>query len=163
MDEKQKCKTVLIQSPERAQSAILHLPLSSLQDSSFLFWKYSTVEMLTLEFVFYFSIYYLIISISTCLVKLDSASCTFGPSWWFSKVSPWETPWQPRTVSYWSPVLPGQSLPLWKDFISCFCAFIVYQKITWHLIKEVNILDLIRNDVIPIWRRRIPSVRRLAA
>ena len=67
----------------------------------------------------------------TCLAeKFGSASCTFVPSRWFSRVSPWGTAWQPRIWSCWCKMTRAQPEPLQNMSLLC-----IHHEITGHCWK----------------------------
>ena len=72
---------------------------------------------------------------STCLAeKFGSASCTFVPSRWFSRVSPWGTAWQPRIWSCWCKMTRAQPEPLQNMSFLC-----IHHEITGHWYDEMKV------------------------
>ena len=123
--------------------------------------------MLSLEYVIYrLRQEFFVIGIfkalkSTCSAeKFGSASCTFVPSRWFSRVSPWGTAWQPRIWSCWCKMTRAQPEPLQKNMS---LLGIHHERLQDNDGSHDKRKTLLRNVIMPMWRRRIPSFSRLAA
>ena len=75
-------------------------------------------------------------------------------------MSPWGTAWQPRIWSCWCKMTRAQQEPLQNMSFLC-----IYHEIIglWYDEMKVSTNGKLRNVIVPMWRRRIPSFSRLAA